>query len=427
MLIEFSVGNFKSFRDLQTLSLVRGKGAALAVTNSFEIASPNRLHLLRSAAIYGPNAAGKTNLLRAFRAMREVVIDSASWRKDDAIPMIPFRLDAQCETAPSEFEIVFIADGCRYQYGFSATAKRIYEEWLMAYPKGRTQRWFQRTWNEAKNDYEWETGKALQGEKQSWQRSTRQNALFLSTAVQLNSQQLRPVYDWFLECFREVVMDMDTSWDIMRSAELCEKASTKADVIAFLNAGDLFIDDITIERKKLDSHLSEIQFKHQLKDYLLSTIGDEEFLAVSTLHQRTDGTKIPFKLEDESGGTQKLFSIAGPWMDALKNGHVLFTDELHDNLHPNLARFLVNLFHNRKTNPNNAQLIFTTHETAILSQEIFRRDQIWFCERDEWQASQLYPLSDFSPKKGGENIEAAYLSGRYGAVPFVGEMPVIRP
>ena len=126
-----------------------------------------------------------------------------------------------------------------------------------------------------------------------------------------------------------------------------------------------------------------------------------------------------FDFEDESDGTQKLFSLAGPWIDSLDNGYVLFIDELHDNLHPLLVQFLVKLFHNTETNPNNAQLVFTTHETSILNQKVFRRDQIWFCEKDEDHATRLYPLTDFSPRKGRENLELAYLSGRYGALPYV--------
>jgi Predicted ATPases len=128
---------------------------------------------------------------------------------------------------------------------------------------------------------------------------------------------------------------------------------------------------------------------------------------------------IPFILDDESTGTQKLFAFAGPWLDTLKNGYVLFVDELHDNLHPKLVQYLVELFHDAKTNPRNAQLFFTTHETSILNQSVFRRDQVWFCEKDERSATQLFPLTDFSPRKNRDNLEAAYLSGRYGAVPFI--------
>jgi hypothetical protein len=140
---------------------------------------------------------------------------------------------------------------------------------------------------------------------------------------------------------------------------------------------------------------------------------------ILTQHQTEDGNRIEMDLSDESDGTQKLFCYAGPWMDTLANGHVMVVDELHDNLHPLLVQYLVAMFHNPDLNPHGAQLIFTTHETSILNQDLFRRDQVWFCERGEDQSTRLYPLSDFAVRKGTENIERGYLSGRYGALPFL--------
>ena len=125
---------------------------------------------------------------------------------------------------------------------------------------------------------------------------------------------------------------------------------------------------------------------------------------IKTIHQSDAGVSIPLDFEEESDGTKKIFSFAGPWMDSLSKGYVLVVDELHDSLHPEMV---------------NAQLIFTTHETSVLSQEVFRRDQIWFCEKDDNQATSIYPLTDFSPRKNRENIESGYLSGRYGALPFI--------
>jgi AAA15 family ATPase/GTPase len=132
---------------------------------------------------------------------------------------------------------------------------------------------------------------------------------------------------------------------------------------------------------------------------------------------------VDLDLRDESDGTQKMFAFAAPWLETLERGRVLVVDELHDNLHPALVQFLVTLFHSPATNPRGAQLVFTTHETSILNQDILRRDQIWFCERDERQATRLYPLTDFSPRKGLENLERAYLSGRYGALPYLKTLP----
>jgi hypothetical protein len=416
MLIEMSVANFRSFNGAQTFSLVKGKGNELAVSNAFAVESINGLELLRSAAIYGPNASGKSNFLLALQTMKRVVLESANNKqRGDRLPVSPFRLSAETRQAPSEFEVTFVVDGVRYQYGFSATTEQIHEEWLLAYPKGRAQRWFTRVWMAEKKQFEWELGNNLTGEKQLWQKSTRDNALFLSTAVQLNSEQLQPVFDWFKSKLRLANVG---GWGPSFSAAMCE-SEQKSKVMNFLNAADIHIDDIMIETRPFD--LSELpdEMPESLRSVIAGEMNGEKIREIKTIHKDNEGKPVIFDFDDESDGTKKLFSFAGPWIDSLENGYVLFIDELHDNLHPRLVRFLVELFHNPKTNSRNAQLVFTTHETSILNQEVFRRDQVWFCEKDLAQVTKLYPLTDFSPRKGRENLELAYLSGRYGALPFV--------
>jgi len=416
MLIEFSVANFRSLRNRQTFSLTKAKGSELAETNTFTASAVNDFELVRSTAIYGPNAGGKSNFLRAMQAMKKIVLESATiLQRGDKLPVTPFRLNKTTAIAPSEFEITFIVNQVRYQYGFSATEHRIHEEWLLAYPKGRPQRWLDRVWTEESNTYDWELGNNLVGEKQLWQKSTRDNALFLSTAVQLNSEQLQPIYDWFKNTLRMANLG---GWSPGFSASLCERKEKKL-VMDFLNAADMDIEDILIEKKPFDTHALPSDIPEPLKTRIANDFRDKEVLNIKTVHKSIDGKPVIFDLNEESDGTQKLFSFAGPWIDALANGYVLFIDELHDNLHPRLVQFLVQLFHNSETNPNNAQLVFTTHETSILNQEVFRRDQIWFCEKDEDQATTVYPLTDFSPRKGRENLELSYLSGRYGALPYI--------
>lgn len=415
MLVEMSVANFRSFHESKTFSLVKGNGHELREPNTFKVAAPNEIDLLRSAAIYGPNASGKSNFLRALQTMKRVVLDSAvKLQRGDPLPVTPFRLNSATLLQPSEFEVIFIVDGVRFQYGFSATTDRIHEEWLMAYPKGRVQRWFSRCWDEKTNHYSWELGNNLLGEKQLWQKSTRDNALFLSTAVLLNSEQLQPVFDWFKNTLR---MSKVGGWRPDFTASLCEQ-SEKSRIMEFLRAADLNIDDVLVERKPFDLQSLPDGFPEQLKE-LIAGDKDRQIVQIQTVHKRGDGEAVVFDLNDESDGTQKLFAFAGPWIDVLSHGYVLFVDELHDNLHPRLVQFLVQLFHDSETNPHNAQLIFTTHETSILSQDVFRRDQIWFCEKNDDQSTHLYPLTDFSPRKGRENLEQAYLSGRYGSLPFV--------
>lgn len=416
MLIEFSVTNFRSLRNRQTFSMVKGKGDELIETNVFEESATNKFDLLRSAAIYGPNAGGKSNFLRALQAMQEVVLESAtSFQRGAELPAIPFLLSRDTRDAPSEFEVIFIVDKVRYQYGFSATMDRIHDEWLLAYPKGRPQRWFERAWNEKSQSYDWEFGNNLMGEKHLWQKSTRDNALFLSTAVQLNSEQLQPIYDWFNKTLR--VGDI-FGWSPNFTASLCKK-NEKTQVMDFLRAADLNIEDVVIETKPFDVKTLPDDMPEHVRKEVVDELEGKKFLDIKTIHKSGEGDKVTLSFKDESDGTKKVFAFAGPWIDSLANGYVLFIDELHDNLHPRLVQFLVKLFHSSETNPKNAQLVFTTHETSILNQEIFRRDQIWFCEKDEDQATTLYPLTDFSPRKGRENLELAYLSGRYGALPYV--------
>ena len=421
MLIEFSVSNWRSVKESQTLSLVLAKGGELADSNGFTPTTSVTTTLLRSAAIYGPNASGKSNFLRGMSTMKKMVMDSAKGQRGDSNPVVPFMLDSATEKSPSEFEAIFIAEGVRYQYGFSATAEHICEEWLFAYPNGRAQKWLGRVWNAEKEIYDWEKCKPLTGQKQLWQDSTRQNALFLSTAVQLNSKQLQPVYDWFKKTLR---MTSVSGWSPSFTASQCKDSDQKEKVLAFLKAADFDIQNVNVESEKMSAKHLPDDMPDELKTSLLTEMKDSEVFDIKTVHQASEGRMVSFDFEDESDGTKKFFAFAGPWLDTLKNGYVLVIDELHDNLHPKLVQFLVQLFHSSKTNPKNAQLVFTTHETSILNQEVFRRDQIWFCEKDSSQATRLFPLTDFSPRKGRENLEANYLAGRYGALPYLKSLKI---
>lgn len=417
MLIEFSVANFRSFLERQTFSLAKASGEEHSDANTFELNVANRFELLRSAAIYGPNAGGKSNLLKALSTMQDVVTDSATKiTAGDRLPADSFKLDPQIAEAASEFEVTIIAQGVRYQYGFSITRDRVEEEWLLAYPKGRPQQWFSREWNKERGSFDWDVGSSLTGEKQLWQKSTRDNALFLSTAVQLNSEQLKPIFEWFDDILH---FGGVRGWAPGFSASICEKDDQKKRLLDFLRAADLDIQDVGVDKRDFSEDELPEDMPRQVKKELAEKLKDHTVFEITTFHENSEGELIPFDFEEESDGTKKIFSCAGPWLDTLENGYVLFIDELHDNLHPKLVSFLIKLFHSTETNPKNAQLVFTTHETSILNQEMFRRDQVWFCEKTKKKSTSLFPLTDFSPRKGRENLEASYLSGRYGALPFV--------
>ena len=419
MLIEFSVANFRSIAKVQTFSFSASElkddsqGATFKPSDS---KYTSKFSLLKSAAVYGANAAGKSNVIKALMSMQQLVVTSAkTGQRGDKLPISPFKLDVNLIDAPTEFEVIFIVDGVRYQYGLSASSSQVFEEWLFAFPKGRPQNWFSRAWNSDSNQFDWSFGSFLQGEKQTWKNSTRDNALFLSTAVQLNSEQLKPVFDWFKYQLRFIGID---GFSPNFSAELCNRGE-KNDILEFLKRGDVGIDGLNIQRNKFDPDSLPHEMPDSLKSVIIDNMNETDVLEVQTQHLNNRGEAILFDLDEESTGTQKLFAFAGPWLDCLKNGYTLFVDELHDTLHPKLVQYLVELFHHEQTNPNNAQLFFTTHETSILNQSVFRRDQIWFCEKNEFNETQLFPLTDFSPRKGRENLEECYLAGRYGAVPFI--------
>nr|VFK15535.1 MAG: hypothetical protein BECKLFY1418C_GA0070996_10163 [Candidatus Kentron sp. LFY] len=419
MLIELAVANFRSIRDEQRLVLVAGREKIHWDTNVFEPeqsgGTKKRLRLLRSAALYGPNASGKTNLIRALVTMRRVVLQSQ--QRIGQLPMEPFRFEylGHHTRQPTLLEVIIMVEGVRYQYGFSATDKRIHDEWLFAYPKGRAQRWFEREFHADGERDEFSFGGRLTGSKEVWRQATRPDALFLSTAVQLYSRQLRPIFDWFKDTLRIIGIK---GWHPDLSIEWCQNNQDKKQrILKFLQTADFGITDITVQEvlnysgdpeNNPSEWLHKMMDPHRKRDY-----------SVRIAHEDSDGDEVYLESRDESDGTQKMFNLAAPWLDALDQGRVLVVDELHDNLHPLLVQFLIRLFHSKETNLKGAQLIFTSHETAILSDEYLRRDQIWFCERDKEQSTRIYSLARFKPPKGAENWTQDYLVGCYGALPFL--------
>jgi hypothetical protein len=265
----------------------------------------------------------------------------------------------------------------------------------------------------------------VKGERELWKKSTRNNALFLSTAAQLNSEQFSVVLEWFRHNLRGVGPTNKLSPD--RTFHLCKNPNGKAKVLQFMNSADISISDIELSDKSLGDVLSRMPSlaakEHSLLLQNLKDKGDDILQTplvpdVTFLHQTPDGRSFQLPLHRESTGTRRLFGNAGVWLDVLEQGQVICIDELESSLHPLLTRYIVSLFHNPEMNPHNAQLIFTTHDATILDNEILRRDQIWFVEKDNEQTTRLYPLSDFSPRKD-EALQKGYLQGRYGALPYL--------
>ncbi len=410
MLIQFAVVNYRSIKDEATLSLVAGPGGEHRERNVRVPVMQGDLRatpLLRSVAIYGANAAGKTNLIRALGAMREIVVGSS--RTDAELPVTPFLLNAEHNGQPTRFEIACVVAGVRCQYGFSATKDMVVGEWLYAWPRGRPQLWFKRQRANI-GEPAFEFGGKLLGDREVWRRATRNNALFLSTAATLNSTQLRPLYDWFKTRLHVVGIG---GWNPSYSAQ-CAQGERKAAVVRLLQAADLAVSDLRVVEREITEDMISDELPSEMKKFILGKrVHDVYFV-----HQNPAGRPVELDLSEESDGTQKMFALAGPWVDVLEEGHVVVVDELHDNLHPMLVRHLVERFHEAALS-SDAQLVFSTHDTSILNQDVFRRDQIWFCERNARHETELVPLSDFRPRKGIENLERGYLAGRYGAVPYI--------
>jgi uncharacterized protein len=420
MLIEFSVTNFKSIQTTQSLSLVPSSASELREQNSFATIEQGVPRLLRSAAIYGPNASGKSNLIEAIGFMASFVTESSKeGQEGEPIDIKPFLFNAANRNEPSEFEVLFLQDGVRYQYGFAVNRTRVVHEWLIVYPEGRPQRWFERKFDTVANREDWYFGSKFKGHKTVLQEATRNNALFLSTAVQLNNEKLKPVYNWFYQKLRTIGVGVLSS---TYSTSLCKTEADRKRILELLNAADLSIRDIKVEMKTFDSTDLPSDMPEPIMEMIRKDLDGKELAQVKFLHS-VAGTEdlVALDDEDESVGTRRLFALAGPWLDVLDEGHVLFVDELNNSLHPLMVRFLIGLINNPHINKKNAQLIFSTHDTSVLDNEMFRRDQIWFTEKDANNATKLYPLSDFTPRKG-EALEKGYLEGRYGALPYIGEM-----
>ena len=429
MLLRFSVENFRSIAQRQTLDMaVSGYFKENVETHTLSLEAKGNLpRILKTVAIYGPNAAGKSSLIRALSFFREFVVGSATKRQSgDSILVEPFRLSPEFREGDSLFEVVFFersADSeggglTRYQYGFRANRQRVMEEWLVAYPRGRSQHWFHRTFYPKDNEYRYRFSPSFRGGRlrDDWKAQTRDNALFLSTAVQFNSEQLKPVLEWFSDRLNVVSTPPATPY---RTFERLESDPEKK-IMGFLGRMDLSVTGIRLEPFRFSADRIPPGLPPHIRERMIRDFEGKEFKEVKFLHRSSDGMEdIPFSPEEESEGTRNLFLFAGIWLDMIEREQVLVIDEIDTSLHPLVVRSLVDSLHCAGCR---GQLIFTTHDSSLLSGEVLRRDQIWFVGKSSSGATELYPLSDF-PVQKGEAIERRYLNGRYGAVPFIEGFP----
>jgi len=431
MLIEFSVGNYRSFKERVTLSMVAADIASqppsLDEQNVFVIGDD--LRLLTSAAIYGANASGKSNLMVALGFMRFLVLTSSrETQLSELIQVEPFRLSTQTERQPTLFETVFRVGDIQYRYGFEVMPEGVNAEWLYQLGEKRERLLFTRANGTIQvNARNFREGRGLE-------QRTRTNALFLSVVAQFNGKIASLVLRWFHHL--TITSGIAQEHEFALSVKLNRDTPYRAAIEQLVKRLDIGIDAISFESRPLtfsDSISAGVkQSLQMLFDELSKGEGPVEMISVQTQHQRYDAEgnpidQIMFDLaHHESAGTQRLFSLAGPFLRTLNEGGVFVIDELDSRLHPNLVIELIRLFHSPETNPHHAQIIFTTHNTNLLNAKLFRRDQVWFVEKSRHGASDLYSLVEYRQDgkivRNDASFEKDYVAGRYGAVPFIGDL-----
>ncbi len=408
MLQQFTLGNWVSFKDSMTLSL---EASADIEHESDCVTLVNDQRLLKSAVVYGANASGKSNLISALGFVRFMALNSSrEGQVEEEIPTQPFLLSTEYEHRPSRFEVVFIQNATRYRYGFETDRKRVHTEWLFAHYSNRETELFVREADRIDiNAEKFKEGRGLI-------EKTRPNALFLSVVAQFNGETSGEILKWFRDLgFVSATRDPRLGYTVEKMSD----AAFASAVLSLTRVADLAIEGLvpTIQEKAAEGTGLLSKPLKNLKEYKLKT-----------QHKKFDDNKaqsglVEFDLEkNESEGTKKFLSMAGPLISTLLEGKTLIVDELDARLHPLLSRAIVKMFNN-KTNNKNAQIIFATHDTNLLSNRFFRRDQIWFTEKDAFGATNLYSLAEFKVRKEA-SFGKDYILGKFGAIPFIGDLPM---
>lgn len=385
MLIQFTIENHRSIKESAVISFAASKDKSL---EEYLLPLDAKKSLLPAIAIYGANAAGKSNVLHAMMTMRDMVVgEAAKASKGQKLPWEPFGSTKE----PTSFEIVFTYQNVRYAYGFSFDDKKIYSEYLYHWPNGREALIFSRE----NDEYEFRENV---NEQITLSNRTPENKLYLVSSNDWNLPQTENAYKWFLEKLTFLMEEEPATSETV--AQIVSGDDKKARILKELLLADLGITDVTI--KNLSGKNPTIMTTHRI------------------LREDESVEYFQLSMDQESAGTQHFFARIGGWLQALENGALLVVDEIEDSLHPLLTKRLVEMVQDKTVNTNGAQLLFTTHDAMLLDLDFFRRDQIWFAEKDDRScATELYPLTSFSPRKG-ENVRKGYLKGRFGAIPFIG-------
>jgi uncharacterized protein len=419
MLLEFSVKNFLSIKDEVILSLYASD--EIKGHEKYNLIPVGGRHILKTAVVYGANASGKSNLIKAIGFMRRIIVNSLKLNPDE--PIIPvqsypsFQLHPETAKAPIDMEVIFLYKNIYYRYGFVLDANRIYREWLYYAPKESETSLYERSFDGEKyktvfSEIFASTPDVIKNN------SLPDNTLLLVSLAKFTDSPARRVMEWVRNTFN-VITSTDEGFTY---SKIDEKEYREA-ILRFLKVADTGIENILLESVTEEDLRKNIPKK--LHSKLKKLISSETKQLVFQHSIFNDKGKVIGKknwgLNHESAGTQKLFALSGPLIETLRKGEVLVIDELDAKLHPMIMRFILGLFHSEEHNPHNAQLVFATHDTQLLSPRFFRRDQIWFTEKDRYGATDLYSLADFDLDDQAD-FSRDYFQGRYNAVPFIGDL-----
>lgn len=399
MLIQFNFKNFKSFKNETTLDMT----ATSITEHPYNLINDeNGEKYIKTAAIYGANASGKSSVIEAYEFMRNWVMYSFKNASDkENIPIKRFAFDTESKKKPAEFEVFFKYEDEEYQYGFSLDNKKVYEEWLYIKNKnGKFSSLFERDSSNIECN-----SKMLKG-AHNFIPMVKDKTLFLSIIANANIPYVEDVCEWFAITGVMDYGDIDFENALIQSwTPYIENSAYQEELTAFLKAIDINVEGIIVEKDKKEDGKTKykIYTKHLIR-------GSNEYY------------KLP--LSEESSGTQKMFSLFWFIKSAIEIGLPLFIDELDSKLHPLLLRYILAMFHNDKINKGGAQLIYATHDNYTLTKDIFRRDQIWFVEKDNNAVSNLYSLAEYKldddkKVRKDASYNKDYLLGKYGAVPIL--------
>ena len=392
------------------------KDKNLDIDNVFAV--DQELKLLKSAAIYGANASGKSNLAKALGFMKWFMVNSSKeTQSTDAIGVEPFRLSTETEEKPSYFELVFLMGGRKYRYGFEVTQERVISEWLFYVPNVRETKLFERKLDNIKPSKHFDAD--------GIQQRTRSNALFLSVSAQFNVYLAEKILEWITDKLN-IISGLHDQAYLSYTVRCFINNKNRADIIQLIKKLDLGISEIQVDQEDFTTDSLPDEMPDELKKLIVKAErGKVTSIGISHRKFDADGNHESieeFDLEShESEGTKKVFALAGPLITALKEGEILIIDEFDARLHPLISLAIVKLFNSKESNPNNAQLIFMTHDTNLLNNKIFRRDEIWFTEKNRYSATDLYSLAEYKIRNDA-SFESDYIKGRYGAIPHIGNL-----